>query len=96
MPLCIPPSACRAVLRWSSSPIVGYKLSRLRPCLSPTVLSQWAVVCPASSAAGKFAVRGFHSKTAVDQASVRFQDSFLRTERIQGPFLRSNSNSVKV
>ena len=31
-------------------------------------------------------MRGFHSKTAVDQASVRFQDSFLRTERIQGFF----------
>ena len=41
-------------------------------------------------------MRGFHSKTAVDQASVWFQDSFLRTEQIQGSFLRANSNGVKV
>ena len=51
---------------------------------------------PCIISGGKICCEGFHSKTAVDQASVRFQDSFLHTERIQGSFLRSNSNGVKV
>ena len=45
---------------------------------------------------GRICCEGFSLEDGGGQASVRFHNSFLRTERIQGSFLRSNSNGVKV